>query len=300
MSSIVDPGASEHLLRGRDGAEPHQVRLDAGVREADEAHLRLEAELGRCRLGDAMSAAVAPSVRPAEFPAVTRPPARNGVRSVASASMRRVRAEELVAVGDRPAVVGEHRHRDDDLVHHAVVPRLAGASLRLDRVRVGGLLRQVRERVVEVLGRLAHDGRRLVDEPLGDEARVEVDVGAHRVVAHVLDAADEHDVGGAHRDLPGAGGRRRQRSRAHAVDGEPGHRLAGARRGARRRVRASSPWSPTCAVAAKTTSSIRSGGSWGLRRSSSRTALTAMSSARVFAKKPSGVARPNAVRTPST
>ena len=77
---------------------------------------------------------------------------------------------------------------------------------------------------MEVLRRLSHDRRGLVDEPLGDEARVEVDVGAHRVVAHVLDAADEHDIGRAHRDLPGARGRRGERARAHAVDGEPRHR----------------------------------------------------------------------------
>jgi hypothetical protein len=61
-----------------------------------------------------------------------------------------------------------------------------------------------------------------------------------------------------------------------------------------------SPWSPTCAVAAMTTSSMRSGGSVGLRRSSSRTTLTPMSSARVRQKTPFGPARPNAVRTPST
>jgi hypothetical protein len=36
------------------------------------------------------------------------------------------------------------------------------------------------------------------------------------------------------------------------------------------------------------------------RRSSSRTTLTAMSSARVRQKMPFGPARPNAVRTPST
>src|SRR5207237_4450113 len=60
------------------------------------------------------------------------------------------------------------------------------------------------------------------------------------------------------------------------------------------------PWSPTCAVAAKMTSPIRSGGMAGFRRSSSRTILTAMSSARVFQKIPCGPARPNAVRTPST
>src|SRR5438105_5911352 len=60
------------------------------------------------------------------------------------------------------------------------------------------------------------------------------------------------------------------------------------------------PWSPTCAVAAAMTSPIRSTGISGLRRTSSRTTLTAMSSARVFQKIPCGPARPNAVRTPST
>ena len=48
---------------------------------------------------------------------------------------------------------------------------------------------------------------------------------AHRVVAHVLDAADEDDVGGAHRDLARARGGRGERARAHAVDREPGNRL---------------------------------------------------------------------------
>ena len=76
---------------------------------------------------------------------------------------------------------------------------------------------------MEVLRRLAHDRCRLVDQPLGDEARVEVDVRAHRVVAHVLDAADQHDIGGAHRDLPGTGSRRGECARAHAVDREAGH-----------------------------------------------------------------------------
>ena len=61
-----------------------------------------------------------------------------------------------------------------------------------------------------------------------------------------------------------------------------------------------SPWSPTWAVAAMTTSPIRSGGACGLRRSSSRNALTAMSSARVCQKRPPGPALPKAVRTPST
>ena len=60
------------------------------------------------------------------------------------------------------------------------------------------------------------------------------------------------------------------------------------------------PWSPTWAVAAMTTSPIRSAGASGFRRRSSRTTLTPMSSARVFQKWPPGPALPNAVRTPST
>ena len=73
---------------------------------------------------------------------------------------------------------------------------------------------------MEVLRRRAHRHRGVVDEPLGDEARVEVDLGAHRVVAHVLDAAGEDDVRSAHRDLAGAGGHRGQRTGAHPVERE--------------------------------------------------------------------------------
>ena len=78
---------------------------------------------------------------------------------------------------------------------------------------------------MEVFRRLPHHRGRLVDDALGDEPRVEVDVIAHRVVAHVLDAADEHDVGSAHRDLACARGRGGERAGAHAIDGESGNRL---------------------------------------------------------------------------
>ena len=168
---------------------------------------------------------MAPSVSPAELPAVTRPPARNAGFSAARPSRRRVRAEELVAVGDLPAGVGEDRHRHDRLLHHAVRPRGGRLLLRRERERVGALLRDRGEAVVEVLGRLAHHRRGLVDQPLGDEARVEVDLLAHRVVAHVLDAARDRDVGRAERDLAGGGGHRGERAGAHAVDGEAGHGL---------------------------------------------------------------------------
>jgi hypothetical protein len=76
---------------------------------------------------------------------------------------------------------------------------------------------------VQVLGRLTHDGRRFVDQALGHEPRVEVDVHAHRVVAHVLDPAHENDVGCAHRDLARSRGRRGEGTGAHPIDGEAGH-----------------------------------------------------------------------------
>jgi hypothetical protein len=60
------------------------------------------------------------------------------------------------------------------------------------------------------------------------------------------------------------------------------------------------PWSPSCVVAAMATSSMRSGGSEGLRRRTSRSSRTTMSSARVCAYIPFSPALPNGVRTPST
>ena len=73
---------------------------------------------------------------------------------------------------------------------------------------------------MQVLRGRSHRDGRVVDEPLGHEARVEVDLGAHRVVTHVLDAAGEDDVRSAHRDLACAGGDRGQRTGAHPVERE--------------------------------------------------------------------------------
>ena len=78
---------------------------------------------------------------------------------------------------------------------------------------------------MQVLGRLAHHRGALVDQPLGDEAGVEVDVLAHRVVAHVLHAAGDREVAGAHRDLARGRGDGGERAGAHAVDREAGHRV---------------------------------------------------------------------------
>ncbi len=78
--------------------------------------------------------------------------------------------------------------------------------------------------VVQVLGGRAHDQRRGVDQLLGDDPRVGVDLLAHRVPPHVLDAAGDRHVVGAEGDAGGGGGDRGHRAGAHPVDGEAGHR----------------------------------------------------------------------------
>ena len=99
-----------------------------------------------------------------------------------------------------------------------------GPDLALEGVPVCRLPRQPWEGVVEVLGRLTHYRGALVDQSFADEPRVELHLGAHRVVPHVLDASDDHEIRRAHRDLSGAGGRRRQGAGAHPIDGEARHR----------------------------------------------------------------------------
>src|ERR671935_1415368 len=217
-----ETGLLEHPLRSRNRPDPHQLRLDAGKRERDEAHLRLEPELGGRVLGgeECGGCAVGETRGVAGRDAAAGTKRRAQVRE---ALERRVRAQELVPVGRSPALVREDAHRHDRLAHDAVLPRRGRALLRADGERVGVTLRDVREVVVQVLGGRAHRDRGRVDEPLGDEARIEVDLLGHRMMAHVLDAAGEHDLAGAESDLTGSGGHRRQRAGAHAVDGEAGH-----------------------------------------------------------------------------
>ena len=166
--------------------------------------------------------------------------------------------------------------------------------------RVGALLGDVREAVVQVLRGRAHDQRGGVDELLGDDARVGVDALAHRVAAHVLDAAGDGDVVGAEGDAAGHGGHGGHRAGAHPVDGVARARSWAARPAARRCGRWSGPgrrsawwrrWRPRrpapaagsgCAAAARGCTRIT------------------RSSARVSAYMPLGPALPNGVRTPST
>src|SRR5579862_4694796 len=219
-----DPRLLEHTAGGRDGADAHQVRLDAGVCVADEAEPRLEPDLVERFLGgeERRRRAVREPGRVAGGDAAA---GTEGGLQPGESLHGRLGAQELVPLGELPAVVGEDGHRHDRLAHDAVRPCRDCLLLRGERERVRPLAGDRGAAVVEVLRRLAHDGRRLVDQPLGDEARVEVDVLAHRMVPHVLDAARDRDVGGAERDLARCGGDRRERARAHSVYGEAGDRL---------------------------------------------------------------------------
>jgi hypothetical protein len=95
----------------------------------------------------------------------------------------------------------------------------------LARANASALLGQVREPVVQVLGGRAHDQGGRVDQLLADDPRVGVHALAHRVVAHVLDAAGDGHVVGAERDAAGGGGHGGHRAGAHAVDRVAGHGL---------------------------------------------------------------------------
>ena len=231
-ADVVDrqPGLREDALRGGHGPDAHEMRLDPGVGKPDEAHRRLEPELRGHGLGgeEARGGAVGEPRGVAGGDSAAR--AERGAEC-GEALERRLGSQELVARGDPPPLLAEDAHRHDGARHHAVLlgPGPGRPDLALERVAVGRLPRQMGEGVVEILGRLAHHGSALVDQSLAHEARVEVDLVAHRVVPHVLDAADEHEIGGAHRDLAGAGRRRRQRSRAHAVDREAGNGVGEAR-----------------------------------------------------------------------
>ena len=181
--------------------------------------------------------AVAPSLRPAALPAVTLPCGRNGVFSVASFS------SEVSAGAPRRRWPGPSRPPASRV---ATVTR-SGCSLpsayalavfccEASAEPVGALLGDAGQPVVQVLRGRAHDQRGRVDQLLGEDARVRVDALAHRVAAHVLDAAGDGDVVGAHGDAAGdawspRSSRRRTcgrwRSRARSWAGRPAARRCG-------------------------------------------------------------------------
>ncbi len=85
---------------------------------------------------------------------------------------------------------------------------------------------------MQVLGGHAHEQGGLVDQLLGDEARVRVHALAHGVAAHVLDTAGEGDVVGTEGHTARDGGHGGQRAGAHAVDGVARYGLREARENA--------------------------------------------------------------------
>ena len=136
------------------------------------------------------------------------------------------RSRRLVPGGQAVAVLGAAGgDRHEVGLDLAVRVGLGELVLAAHRERVGPLLGDGGEPVVQVLGGGAHDQRGGVDELLGDDPRVGVDTFAHRVVPHVLDAAGDDHVVGPEGDAPRHRGDRRHRAAAHPVDGEAGDRL---------------------------------------------------------------------------
>ena len=246
-----------------------------------------------------MSAAVAPSVSPAEFPAVTRPATRNGVRSSARAS--------IVVSGRRnssraASVQPSSPNTDMGTTISSMTPssqaraafcceetanssaasfvRCGNASWRFSAVwpitaADSSTIRSATKRGLKSTSAPIGWWPMCSTPPTSTTSAAPIAISPAPAVVAV--SAPAHI---------------RSTAKPGTVLGSPASSAT-----SRPSV---SPWSPTCAVAAMTTSSIRSGGTVGLRRSSSRTTLTAMSSALVLQKYPPSPARPKAVRTPST
>ena len=135
MSSHVSPALRERALARLGIAVQHQVRVDAGDAEADEAGARREPELGDAFCSDAISTAAEPSTICDEFPAVTTPSGMNAgwsdaifssvVSRIASSTANRVRVSVAVPP---PSVDRARRRRRDDLLLEA--PLVASAARR--------------------------------------------------------------------------------------------------------------------------------------------------------------------------
>ncbi len=227
------PRASQGLLGARHRADAHDLGRDAGEREADHAHLLLQAELvghglrGQQGGGGAVVEAGAVAGGDAAVRAERRLQAGQALERGAG-------PRGLVGGEQAPALLGgAHGDRHEVGLDPALRVGMGGLLLGAEGERVGPLLGQVREAVVQVLGGRAHAERVEVDDAIGEEARVRVHALAHRVARHVLDAAGEGDVVGAGHDRRAQGRDRGHRARAHAVDGVAGHRVreAGEQRG---------------------------------------------------------------------
>ncbi len=137
--------------------------------------------------------------------------------------------QRLVAGGEPPAGVALDGDRDEVGLDLAGIVGGGRLLLAAQRIVVGALLGELREPVVDLLRGVAHVERLGVHELLGEEARVRVDAGAHRVVAHVLDPARQREVVCTEGDAARDRGDGRHRARAHPVDREAGNGLGEAR-----------------------------------------------------------------------
>ena len=225
MSSIDRPVRASAFSVDGHRADAHDLGLDADEAVADQPHADVQPEL----LGDVLGGEQAGGRAVVEARGV----AGGDVPVRAERRLQRaepleggLRARRLVDGRDAPALLGRAGgHRYQLRADLAVGDGLGVLLLAGQRERVGALLGQVREPVVQVLGGGAHDQGGLVDQLLAEEPRVGVGALTHRVAAHVLDAAGDGDVVGAEGDAAGGGGHRGHGAGAHAVDRVAGHRL---------------------------------------------------------------------------
>ncbi len=181
--------------------------------------------------------ATAPSLTPEALPAVTEPPSRKGVGSLARAS-----SEVWRGCSSRSTTTGSalRRGTGTGAISRARRPLAAALaarswdrranpswSWRLTREVGGDVLGRLRHRVDPVL-RLQHR----VHEPPADGRVVELGVAVEgggrladdeRRPAHALHPARDDQVGLPGPDLPGPDGHRVRPRPAQPVDGRPGH-----------------------------------------------------------------------------
>ena len=242
---------------------------------------------------------MAPSVSPAELPAVTRPPTRNGVgRSAMASSVVSGRRNSSRSATRQPlspkTVIGTTVSRMTPFCQAAArrwCERTANASAS-SLVSCGkrscrfSAVAPMDTAEVSTIRSATKRGLKSTSSPIGWWPMCSTPP------ARATSAAPKASSPAAIVTAVSAPAHMRSTARPGTEAGRPASSPT-----SRPSVR---PWSPTWAVAANTTSPTRSGGTFGLRRRTSRTAFTAMSSARVRQKTPLGPARPNGVRTPST
>ncbi len=236
ISSMREAGLLEGLLGRRDRAGAHHLGLDAHVGVGHQPHPDRQSELasgllvGEQRGGRAV--VDARGVAGGHLAVRAERRLERGQRLHRGAGSHR-----LVGRGQAPAELGRPGgHGDQVGLDLAGVVRRSRLLLRAHGVGVDALLGDRGVAVVEVLGRLAHHERVRVDDPLGQDPRVGVDALAHRVAAHVLDAAGDGDVVRSRRRCRTRSWSRRSsrrrtsgrsRSQARSAAGRPGGRRCG-------------------------------------------------------------------------